>query len=322
MPFLLPIELMNSIDKIVIITKKTAYEELLERFNTASQAKFYIEHMGGSFAEYAAAHDVYRRSMERVRHAVPAGMRSQEIDREFLPTFTFGPNDMVVTVGPDGLVVNTAKYLDGQPLVAINPDPIRIDGVLVPFIVNIVERYLPFAIAGALGSKCVSMAKATLNDGQTIYAVNDLFIGQRTHVSARYRLKSGQRGEDQSSSGVIVSTGAGSTGWLRSVVTGAVGITQSYFEEEDVDDIGDDYRFPWDADYLRYSVREPFVSRTSAAGLIYGRIDAREPLELTSFMPQNGVIFSDGVEADYIDFNSGAIAKIGVAEKKLRLVTH
>jgi len=122
---------MNSIDKIVVITRKTAYEELLERFNTASQAKFYIEHMGGSFAEYGAAHDVYRRSLDTIRTAIPSTVRSQEIDRGFLPTFTFGPRDLILTAGPDGLVVNTAKYLDEQLLLAVNPDPQRIDGVLV-----------------------------------------------------------------------------------------------------------------------------------------------------------------------------------------------
>jgi len=312
---------MNSIDKIVVITRKTAYEELLERFNTASQAKFYIEHMGGSFAEYGAAHDVYRRSLDTIRTAIPSTVRSQEIDRGFLPTFTFGPRDLILTAGPDGLVVNTAKYLDEQLLLAVNPDPQRIDGVLVPFSTSTVERALVATLAGAMRVQPISMAKAELNDGQAIYAVNDLFIGQRTHVSARYRLKWGRRSEDQSSSGVIVSTGAGSTGWLRSVVTGAVGIASNYGKFDKKIEVGETYRMPWDADYLQYSVREPFVSRTSTANMIFGRIEGKTPLEMTSLMPQNGVIFSDGVESDYVDFNSGAIARIGVAEKKLRLVT-
>jgi hypothetical protein len=33
-------------------------------------------------------------------------------------------------------------------------------------------------------------------------------------------------------------------------------------------------------------------------------------------MPKNGVIFSYGVESDYLEFNSGSIATIGVAEKQ------
>jgi hypothetical protein len=37
-------------------------------------------------------------------------------------------------------------------------------------------------------------------------------------------------------------------------------------------------------------------------------------------MPQNGVIFSDGVEEDRLEFNSGAMATISLADRTLRLV--
>jgi hypothetical protein len=37
-------------------------------------------------------------------------------------------------------------------------------------------------------------------------------------------------------------------------------------------------------------------------------------------MPKSGVIFSDGVEADRPDCNSGTEAQIGVAERQGRLV--
>src|SRR3954469_15300491 len=107
---------MPAVDKIVVVTRKTALEELIERFNTRDQARFYIEHMGGRFDEYQEAHDVYKEAIERLKASMPRGARQQWIDRSFLPTFTFGESDLVVTLGPDGLVVNTAKYLDGQPL--------------------------------------------------------------------------------------------------------------------------------------------------------------------------------------------------------------
>jgi hypothetical protein len=43
-------------------------------------------------------------------------------------------------------------------------------------------------------------------------------------------------------------------------------------------------------------------------------------LILESQIPDQGVIFSDGVEADYLTFNSGAIAKVQIAERKTFLV--
>jgi NAD kinase len=311
---------MAAPDKLVVVTRKSALEDLIERFNTRDQARFYIEHMGSRFDDYQAAHDAYQQARLALRQALPRGLRAQWIDRSFLPTFTFGGSDVVVILGQDGLVVNTAKYLDGQLVVALNPDPARIDGVLLPFSYLDAFRGIALALSGQKVWREVTMARATLNDGQSIVAVNDLFIGQKTHTSARYRIRFGDREEDQSSSGIIVSTGAGSTGWHRSILTGAAGIVQAYLDEAKVRDVRDRYRFDWEARCLKFSVREPFMSKTSGAEIVYGTIDPESPLEIVSQMPQNGVIFSDGVEEDRIEFNSGAIATIGLAERTLHLV--
>jgi len=311
---------MAAPDKLVIITRSTALEELVERFNTRDQARFYIEHMGGRFDDYQAAHDAYHRARDFLHKNVPAGIRTRWIDRSFLPTYLFGESDVVVILGQDGLVVNAAKYLDGQPVVALNPDPERIDGVLLPFDYLRAPGAIALALCGRKVWRDVTMAQATLNDSQSLLAVNDLFIGPKTHTSARYRIRLGDREEDQSSSGIIVSTGAGSTGWYRSILTGAAGIVEMITNNRKVSTIRDHYRFDWEAGHLVFSVREPFVSKTSGAEIVHGRIDAGMPLKIDSHMPQNGVIFSDGVEEDRLDFNSGAVATIGLAERTLRLV--
>jgi NAD kinase len=313
--------MMKIWDRIVVVTRKTALEELVERFNTRDQARFYIEHMGGRFDDYQAAHDQYQRAIEHVREAMPRRVPVQWIDRSFLPTFDFVGTSVVVVLGQDGLVVNAAKYLDGQLVVALNPDPARIDGVLLPFSYVDASRAIERAMASRPGTwRHVAMARAELNDGQSLLAVNDLFIGQRTHASARYRLAFDGREEDQSSSGIIVSTGAGSTGWRRSILAGAAGIMAALAGDEQLRAFREDYRFDWEARYLVFHVREPFISKTSGAEIVYGQIGRDSPLEVTSHMPQNGVIFSDGVEEDRLDFNSGAIARIGLADRTLRLV--
>lgn len=311
---------MAGYDKVVVVTKKTALEQLIEQFNTREQARFYLEHSGVSFAEYEASHAAYQTALARVKDALPPGTRAQWIERAFVPTFTFGEGDLVLTVGPDGLVVNTAKYLDGQPLLAVNPDPARMDGVLLPFRADEAGGPLRLALRGEARRKRITMARVTLNDGQTLHAVNDFFVGQRTHQSARYHLALAGQEENQSSSGIIVSTGAGSTGWLRSVLTGAAGIVETFVPGDEVAATRTRYGFDWEAGYLCYSVREPFESRVSSAGLVFGHIEAGQSLEVTSQMPQNGVIFSDGVEDDFLEFNSGCIARIGLADKRVHLL--
>lgn len=311
---------MPRYEKIIVVTKKTALEELVERFNTLEQTRFYIEHMGASFAEYQAAHDAYKAALAKLKEAIPDGVRAQFIEREFLPSFSFGDEDLVATLGPDGLVVNTAKYLSAQPLLAFNPDAARIDGILLPFPIESARPVLSYAVQGNIFARKISMARADLNDGQSLHAVNDFFIGPRSHVSAHYILRFGKQSEAQSSSGLIVSTGAGSTGWLRSVVTGAAGIMESLSPAEAGPIPVESCRFDWEANQLIFSVREPFPSRTSQTNLVFGRIEAGQTLEIVSQMPQKGVIFSDGIEEDFMEFNSGTVARITLAQKKLNLV--
>jgi hypothetical protein len=137
-------------------------------------------------------------------------------------------------------------------------------------------------------------------------------------VSARYRLEADGKAEDQSSSGIIVSTGAGSTGWLKSVYTGAARIVQALGgTAEPPPDSG---RFPWDAEQLVYAVREPWPSKSTGASLVYGVITKSQPLVITSHMADNGVIFSDGIENDYLAFNAGITATIRVADRRANLV--
>jgi NAD kinase len=310
---------MAAFDKIVIVTQRTALQELVQRYNTKAQAKFYLVQNETPFTPYQESSDAYVAALGQVKAALPGGVRTQFIDRDFLPNFLFGEGDLVLALGRDGLVVNIAKYLSGQVLVGINPDPRRIDGVLVRFHAGQIPEVLRLAERGGLSVTNVTMARVRLSDGQSLYAVNDLFIGQRTHVSARYRL--GYRGteEDQSSSGIIVSTGAGSTGWLRSILAGAAGVVQAFVSDPRVNQVRQRHGFDWSAERLVYSVREPFVSKTTQANLVFGPIEAGEELVVTSHMPQQGVIFSDGVESDYLEFNSGRIAHIGLADRKVRL---
>jgi hypothetical protein len=243
--------------------------------------------------------------------------RYQVIERGFLPNFIFGPSDIVVALGQDGVVANTMKYLDGHPLIGINPDARRYDGILLPFGANDLAALLPEVAAEKRPFKTVTMAKAMLANGQVLHAVNDLFIGARTHTSAVYEIAAGGEREMQSSSGLIVSTGLGSTAWFKSIVTGSLAIAGAYGSAPKPLPYP---ALPWEAAELRFAVREPFPSRTSQVTLICGQLGKTEELRIRSLMPENGVIFSDGIEADRLEFNSGAEVRITVAERRGRLI--
>lgn len=301
--------------RVLIVRRATRLEELIARFNTKAQARFYIESAGGDFADYDAEDAAYKRTLDEVQHAVRGLAKTHVIDRGLLPNYLFAGDELVVAVGQDGLVANTAKYALERPIIGVNPEPARYDGVLLPFDAQSAIHAVRAVLEGSVAIRRVSMAEAKLHDGQRLLAFNDFFIGARTHVSARYRIAAAGREEVQSSSGVLVSTGAGSTGWLSSVYNMATGVAA--FTGARMPKV---LPIPWDARELRWVVREPFASRATGATIVAGRLREGECLELESQMPVHGVIFSDGIEQDFLNFNSGAIASVGLAGVSAQLV--
>jgi NAD kinase len=337
--------------KIVIVTRPTQLASLRRKFGTRSQAKFQVtssrkrelsragavapgkieQLAGAAFEEVDKAANTYDASVEQIRQDLDAAkfdVPIQTIDRDFLPNFVFGPRDVIVTIGQDGLVANTAKYVLGRPIVAVNPDPARIDGVLLPFQANQAREAVRSVLRGNGRFRQVTLAQATLADGQKILAFNELFIGCKSHVSARYRLSVGRKAEPQSSSGLLVSTGAGSTGWLSSVLNMASGVSSTFGGVAGAAGVGNvpkgktgsPFRLKWEDPKLVYVVREPFISKSSSANLIAGMVEPGQEMVIESEMASDGVIFSDGVESDYLEFNAGAIARVGAAAGKALLV--
>jgi NAD kinase len=301
--------------KLVIVTRKTRLQELVERFNTRSQAKFYIEHAGGDFADYEREDDAYRFTLDTLRQSLDFEMPQQMVDRSLVSTFRFQREDLVVTLGQDGLVANTAKYVGAQPIVAVNPEPSRFDGVLLPFLIDHARGAVEQLIEDRAKIREITLAEVTLNDGQHLLAFNDFFVGARSHISAQYRITCDRKSEVQSSSGVLISTGAGSTGWMSSVFNMAAGLSR-FCGGPPVKPV----RMPWEDRRLLFVVREPFVSRHSQAGIVAGILENGRELTIESMMPSYGVIFSDGMEADFLQFSSGAIAHVRAAEQSARLV--
>lgn len=299
--------------RFVLVSRKTRLQELIERFNTWPQAKFYLQHNDVDASDYLAEHDQYQQQLLVAEQRLKALGRFHAIERGYLPNYQFDQHDIIVVVGQDGLVANTLKYLGNQPVIAINPDRKRWDGLLLPFEMGQLDDIVAATVNGRANSKQITFAQATTNDGQRMLAVNDLFVGPQSHTSARYQLRWDGNTELQSSSGIIISTGFGSTGWLQSIHAGARGVLGA---DEPSTTVG----FAWQDKRLQFSVREPFPSKTTGVANVSGAITDNKPLVLESQMPERGVIFSDGIEADYIPFNSGTIVTINIAQTQGQLI--
>lgn len=303
-----------SIEYAIIVKNKTRLEALIERFNTKSQAKFYIERLGGDFYDYELEDEIFYESLNSLQSQLSKVMKHKIVDRAYLPSYIFSDKNMIVVIGQDGLVANTAKYSHARPIIAVNPDKQRYDGVLLPFDTTNFIGGVENVLSDNYLSRKVNFAEAHLNDGQRLLAFNDLFIGASSHISARYKLSFNESTEEQSSSGIIVSTQAGSTGWLSSVFNMAYGVTGLF--EKNIKPKQPKLK----ENQLLFAVREPYKSIRTHADISVGLINNQKHLCIESLMPTGGIIFSDGIESDFLQFNSGTIATIGIANETANLV--
>jgi NAD kinase len=107
-----------------------------------------------------AEHQKYLAARRTVESALASCARVRLLDRGFLPTYLFAPDDVVVALGQDGVVADTLKYLDGQPLIGVNPDPGHYDGVLLPFQSADIARILPEVFANRRAAKNVTTSSS------------------------------------------------------------------------------------------------------------------------------------------------------------------
>lgn len=294
----------TSSPRAVFVVRETDYDRLLARHATRGQAKFFLDARGQDIDVVEDRHRQLYATLHAARAAVPGDWRQATAARADLDRFLFGPEDVVIVVGQDGLVANVAKYLDGQPVLGVNPAPDLYDGVLVRVPLARLAKLLPASVAGAAPAERRTMVEARLDTGERLLALNEVFVGHRSHQSARYRIACGAASEEQSSSGLIVASGTGATGWARSIM-------QATHAELSLD--------PREH-AAAFFVREPFPSVATGTSLRAGKL-VEAPLAVTSRMNDGGVIFADGIEQDFLAFDWGRGVTLGPAAQTLHLVT-
>lgn len=295
--------------RVVVVTRKTPLDHLVARHGTRGQAAFFLRGQGLDISDFVAVADAQHIAVSVSLSYFGAEVRRVHIDRDELDRFLFHPDDVVLAVGQDGLVANVAKYLDGQPVVGINPDPRRYDGVLCSLTAGHARGAVQFALSGERANATYARQSRTLvearrGDGMVIRALNEVFLGHKTHQSALYTLTVGGHSERHSSSGVIVSTGTGCTGWGRSIATQRGLEALPGIEEPS----------------LAWFAREPFPSVSTGCSLDFGRVGAGETLRMVSEMGNGGTVFGDGIEVDNLDLPSGQWVEVGVCDRRLDLV--
>ena len=294
--------------RLVIVHRRTELQELLDRHATRGQAEFFLRTRGRTLQDVQERHDGLSAALATVRTAVPAEWRHAEVERADLSRFLLTPEDIIAVVGQDGLVANAAKYLNRQPVIGIDPEPGANPGVLVRHTPGAAAKLLQEA--GRAGPverlRCQELATVTarLDDGQELSGLNEIFVGHVSHQSARYQLTTPDgRAERHSSSGLIVSTGTGATGWCASIALERGGRALP---------APTDPRLAW-------FVREAWPSPITGTTLTEGVLAAGETLRVTVASDQL-VVFGDGMEGDRLTASWGQEITVQLGERPLRLV--
>jgi hypothetical protein len=291
--------------RVVVVSRRSELTELLGRHGTRGAAGYFLKQRGRGLSEVQQHHDALDTALTEVGAAIPAEWRRGSVDRADLSRFLFGPEDIVVAVGQDGLVANVAKYLAGQPVIGVDPEPGRNAGVLVRFDASAVRHLLPLTASGRAATQSRTMVQATLDDGQQLTGLNEVYFGHGSHQSARYSLISpDDRREQQSSSGVVIGTGTGATGWCASIS-----------RERAASPRLPDPVTP----ELAWFVREAWPSPATGVTLTAGLIEPGQQLRLIS-EGERLVCFADGIEDDHLALAWGQNVTIGLAANHLTLV--
>ena len=286
--------------RVVIVHRRTEFTELLARHGTRGQAAFFLASRGRDLAEVEARHDRVEAALAQVSAALPADWRVGRVERADLDRFLFAPEDRIIVVGQDGLVANVAKYLSGQPVIGVNADPDANPGVLVPHRPGDVARLL----AGKASVAPLTMVEAVADDGQSLLALNEIYLGHPSHQTARWTLHVDGATERQASSGLIVGTGTGATGWCASVArsrSGAPALPAPTASE------------------LAWFVREAWPSPATGTDCVQGLLGPGDRLDVA--VETDGLVaFGDGMEGDRLTLAWGQRVSIGIAGRRLCLV--
>lgn len=292
-----------STPRVVVVHRRTEYDDLVARHGTRGQAEFFLATRQQDLGEVERRHDATQAALVVVSAGIPADWSRALVERDDLSRFVFRPEDVAVVVGQDGLVANLAKYLDGQPVIGVDPLPGANAGVLVPHRPQALPALLAAVVAGTATVRQRTMVQVETDDGQSLVALNEIYVGQPTHQSARYTLTVDGAQERQSSSGLIVGTGTGSTGWCRSL--------------QQVQAPAMTLPGPTDRS-LVWFVREPWPSPSTGATLTSGLV-TQAPVTV-HVESDTLVAFGDGIEDDRLTLTWGQRVTVGLAQRRLATV--
>lgn len=286
---------MTPCARILVAYKKSRYQRLVVE-NRDSAIADLLERDHISVQHLERSHRFHRRSVDDIVDHLDAEGVNYDLkyrgDIDAIDDY-----ELVIAVGGDGTVLDLSHRLDDTPILAINSDPDSSVGYFSAGTAYDFPRLFEAIVDDDIAPVELRRFHVRIDGVRRGPPVlNDVLVSHPNPAAVTsYFLKIGAHpAEAQKSSGIWISTAAGSTAAIRS----AGGLV-----------------LPFDSDHLQYLVREPFPPREGGYRFLKGIHPAHEPLEVISGM-RKGVIFIDGPHLSF-DFPIGATLTIDANAPRL-----
>lgn len=213
--------------------------------------------------------------------------------------FNYKKYDLVITVGGDGTFLEAARNIENQLIWGVNSDPSWSVGRFCSGNPKNFEKMLSMVLANKIKPKKFNRLSVTFSDGtQEMHVLNDVLMCHHCPAAlSRYFIKIAGVKEEHRSSGMWVSTAAGSSGGIHSAGGKLL---------------------PQESNLMQYKPRELFRAWGGKYNLPGGVLKSQQKIELTSMM-REGVVFVDGSHV-CLPFAFGATLSIKRSPHPLKVI--
>ena len=222
--------------------------------------------------------------------------------REKLKEKFFENRDLILAVGGDGtFLIASHGVLSKVPMLGINSDPSSKEGFFMNANKNDFEKKLKRIINNDFKIKKFHRLEAHIGKKRIPdLALNEYYVAsEKPYHTARYYLTVRGKKERQKSSGVLVSTAAGSYAWVKSA---------------------GGKELPLYSDNFEYIIREPYCGKTAAKCRLFNDILKKDEKIVIEFELGNGIIIADSTATEH-KFKSGDKVMIKLSKKPLHIIS-
>lgn len=207
--------------------------------------------------------------------------------------------DLIIAIGGDGTFLRAAHHIGSTPVLAVSSD-IRYNEAFYAQATpaNFVRKF-KMLLKGKFKIRKLPRLQVKLNGSYLqLMAINEVFVGSRhPYHTSRYWITIHGKKEFQKSSGVLITTRTGSTGWAKSAYKKSLNIQKNGFG---------------------YVVREPYIGRLTKSKLLGGTLPRKDVVKITSSLHE-GIVVIDSSEKVH-KFTNGDKLEVKISKQPLNYV--